>query len=400
VLHADPPMSMLARRSRRAAFRLNRAARALLGSTAVSLVCTAAASAHAGGGAATDAYDGIREGEPIDLHALLDLYVQQALAGEPPRYRAFDVNTGLSLNFVRATIAHAPDPIGFRVDVGAGDTPDAYLRSDPASISNPDVARAFSYFEQAFVTARVPVGSDLSIDMGKFGTPVGFEDNESPSNWNYSRSLLFTLAEPTYHMGARVTYPASAVIAFSIFWLNGWNTNVIDGNGMRSFAGAATVKPADDVELVFVYAGGLERAPTQLANPTLAFRNEFDGYLEYDPTDALKLAATADYGIEASAGGVSYWGVGGYVQYGPLPWLGGALRGEYFDDPDGFTTGTAQRLDEATATLQTTTRVGEASVIGRVEFRRDQSDRAVFPVRDELPSLHQNTLTLGMMATF
>jgi hypothetical protein len=393
-------MSTPGRRSRRAALRLNRVARAFLGSIAVSLVCTAVARAHAGGGAATDAYDGIRDGGPIDLHALLDLYVQQALAGEPPRYRAFDVNTGLSLNFVRATLAHAPDPIGFRIDVGAGDTPDAYFRSDPASLSNPDVARAFSYFEQAFVTARVPVGSGLSIDMGKFGTPVGLEDNESPPNWNYSRSLLFTLAEPTYHMGARATYPVSAALAFSIFWLNGWNTNAIDGNGMRSFAGAATVKPTDHLELALVYAGGLERAPTQLGNPTLGFRNEFDGYLQYDLTDALKFAATADYGVEASGGGVSYWGVGGYVQYGPLPWLGGALRGEYFDDPDGFTTGTPQRLDEATFTLQTTTRVGEASVIGRVEFRRDQSDRAVFPVRDEPPSPHQNTLTLGTTATF
>jgi len=393
-------MPVLARQSRGAALRPSRVARAVLVWTAVLLVGTAAASAHAGGGAATDAYDGIREGEPIDLHALADVYVQHAFAGEPPRYRAFDVNTGLSLNFVRATLAHTPDPIGFRVDVGAGDTPDAYFRSDPASISNPDVARAFSYFEQAFVTATVPIGSGLSIDLGKFGTPVGFEDNESPPNWNYSRSLLFTLAEPTYHMGARATYAVDADLAFSIFWLNGWNTNVIDGNGMRSFAGAATVKPADHLELVLVYAGGLERAPTQLGNPALAYRNEFDGYVEYDPTDALKFAATADYGIEASGGGVSYWGVGGYVQYGPLPWLGGALRGEYYDDPDGFTTGTPQRLDEATATLQATTRVGDASLIGRVEFRRDQSDRAVFPVRDQLPSPHQSTLTLGMMATF
>jgi hypothetical protein len=392
----------LSQRPRTAALGLGRASRAVrvvVAWATASLLFGETTNARAGG-AATDAYDGIHEGEPIDVHALLDVYAQHDFAGESPRYRAFDVNTGLSLNFVRATLAHAPDPIGFRVDVGLGDTPDAYFRADPASFSHPDFARASSYFEQAFATARVPVGQGVSIDLGKFGTPVGFEDNESPPNWNYSRSLLFTLAEPTYHLGARATYPASPALGFSMFWLNGWNTNVVDGNGMRSFAAAVTLKPVDDLEVVLVYAGGLERAPTQLANPALAFRNEFDGSVAYDLTDAMKVAATADYGIDASAGGKSYWGVGGYVQDRPLLWLAGALRGEYFDDPDGFTTGTPQQLEEVTATLEGSTRAGDASLLGRLEYRHDQSDQAVFPVRAGLPSHHQNTLTLGMTATF
>jgi len=401
VLRAALPMPVRPprQRERTDAARLGCAPRWVAVAT-VSLICGTAMSGRAAGGAATDAYDGIREGEPVDLHALLDVYAQRDLAGDPPRYRAFDVSTGLALNFARLRVAHAPDPIGLRVDAGIGDTPRAYFRSDPASVSNPGVARALSYFEQAFATATMPAGRGVAIDVGKFGTPVGFEDNESPPNWNYSRSLLFALAEPTYHMGVRATYPATTTFAFSVFWLNGWNVNVIDGNGMRSFAVAVTAKPEDELELVFVYAGGLERAPTQLGNPTLSFRNVVDGYVEYDPTDALKLTATADYGIDAASGGVRYWGIGGYVQYWPLSSVGGTLRGEYFDDPDGFTTGTPQQIDEGTATLEAKTRVGDASVIGRLEYRRDQSDRAVFPVRDALPTLHQNTLTLGVTATF
>jgi hypothetical protein len=395
------PVSRPVQRDRALARRFGRAARRdAIALTTAWLVSGATASAWAGGGAATDAYDGIREGEPVDVHALADVYLQEDFAGDPPRYRAFDTTTGLSLNFARLTLAHAPDPIGFRLDAGLGNTPNAYDRSDPASVGNPDLARALSYVEQAFATATVPVGRGLSIDVGKFGTPVGFEDNESPPNWNYSRGLLFTLAEPTYHAGVRATYPATATLAFSVFWLNGWNSNVVDGNGMRSFAGAVTVKPEDDVEVVLVYAGGLERAPTQLGNPMLAFRNVLDGYIEYDLTNALKLAATADYGIDASHGGVSYWGVGGYVQCWPLPWFGGSLRGEYFDDPSGFTTGTPQQMEEGTATLEAKTQIGDTSVMGRIEYRHDQSDRAVFPVRDGLPSLHQNTLTLGTMASF
>jgi hypothetical protein len=99
-------------------------------------------------------------------------------------------------------------------------------------------------------------------------------------------------------------------------------------------------------------------------------------------------------------GGVSYWGVGGYVQCWPLRWLGGSLRGEYFDDPDGFMTGTPQRIDEGTATLEARTRIGDASFIGRIEYCHDRSDHAVFPVHDAASSPRQNTLTLGTMATF
>ena len=89
----------------------------------------------------------------------------------------------------------------------------------PAATAHPGLSRALSYLEQAFVTAAIPAGRGVSIDVGKFGTPVGLEDNETPSNWNYSRSLLFTVGEPTYHTGVRATAYATDELAISAFWL-------------------------------------------------------------------------------------------------------------------------------------------------------------------------------------
>ena len=54
-----------------------------------------------------------------------------------------------------------------------------------------------------------PIGTGLQFDFGKFVSPLGNEVIETKDNWNYSRSLLFTLAVPYYHMGMRAIYSPS-----------------------------------------------------------------------------------------------------------------------------------------------------------------------------------------------
>lgn len=360
--------------------------------------------AWAGGGAATDAYQGIQE-RPLEVHGLLDVYAQHDfqrpdLGGV--KYRGFDDATGLSLGLLRLTLAHRPDPVGFRIDAGAGDLPNAYMLSDPGATVNPGYARAASYVEQAFVTVRPPPVPELAIDAGKFATPVGLEDNESNTNWNYSRSLLFTVAEPTYHTGARATYGGHEGLSLSAFWLDGWNTNLVGGDGMRSVGAAATWRSAGalPVEAAVVYVAGLERQPTHLDDPAETFRHELSTYVSTSVHGKLELAATFDYGRDASHGGVSWWGVSGYMRYRFAPWIALGVRGEHLADTDGFLTGTAQRMAGLTGTLRLDHRVGPLDVIGWVEYRRDGSDVPVFLSRAGPLVLHQDTLTIAFGATF
>jgi hypothetical protein len=364
-------------------------------------VCLATQVASGGGGAATDAYDDVRGNTPVDVHALADVYAQHVLApGGAPQYRAFDDHADQpALNLLRLTLAHRPDWLGFRVDAGVGDTADAFFHVDPAMVRHRDVARGLSYLEQTFVTIALPVGRGLTLDAGKFGTPVGLEDNETPSNWNYSRSLLFTLGEPTYHTGLRATARAADDLAITAFWLNGWNTNVVDGNGMRSFAVAATWE-APSAEVVLVYAGGLERAPTRLFDPTLAYRHEIDASVVYRLRRWVQLAATVDYGLDLRGKGSSWWGAGAYARFAILPWLAAVVRGEHYGDPQGFTTGTEQRLAEATFTLEASTMVGPVRVTTRLEYRRDQSDEPVFGGGAVRTLTHQDSSTLALIAAF
>jgi hypothetical protein len=342
---------------------------------------------------------------PLQVHGLLDVYAQHDLqqpASGGVKYRGFDDFTGLSLGLLRLTLAHRPDPLGFRVDAGVGDLPNAFMQSDPGATQHPDLARALSYIQQAFVSFSPPPVPALAIDAGKFSTPVGLEDNESNTNWNYSRSMLFTLAEPTYHTGARATYGGREGLAISAFWLDGWNTNLVGGDGMRSVAAAATWRGGgtDRLEAAVVYEVGLERQPTHLDNPAESFRHELDAYVSADIRERLEVAATLDYGHDASSGGVSWWGIAGYLRYRITPWLALAVRGEHLADTNGFLTGTSQQMAGLTGTLRVEHRVGRFDLLGWLEYRRDGSDVPVFPTHAVRVGLHQDTLTVAFGASF
>jgi hypothetical protein len=339
------------------------------------------------GGLALDAYDGIAPGRTVDVHALADVYARAA-PGAPadrrPSYRAFDDRaTGLALGLARASVAHAPGDgaFGFRADLGFGDLPNAYLDSDPGAVAAPGLSRALSWAEQAFVTFAPP-DAHLMVDVGKFATPVGYEDNEAIDDWSYSRSLLFTLAEPTYHSGARATWSPEKDLALSAFWLNGWNANIVGGSGMRSFALASTWSPSKLVDLDATFYGGDERSVLVPTAPGRAFRWVANGTATIAPAKALAFVLAADYGHDdsrATGPGGSFWGVAGYAHLQVLPWLAASTRLESYRDPDGVTTGRAQGLVSATATVEGRTKVEGCDLIGRLEARRDRSDVRPFP---------------------
>ena len=65
---------------------------------------------------------------------------------------------------------------------------------------------------------------------------------ESKDNFNYSRGLLFALAIPYYHMGARVGYAVSDKVSVTGYLVNGWN-NVKDNNDAKTVGASLAIKP-------------------------------------------------------------------------------------------------------------------------------------------------------------
>jgi hypothetical protein len=81
---------------------------------------------------------------------------------------------------------------------------------------------------QAYASYVAPIGSGLTVDFGKFFTPVGAEVVETKDNFNYSRGWLFAYG-PYYHAGFRAKYAFNDKVALTGFLLNGWD-NVFENN--------------------------------------------------------------------------------------------------------------------------------------------------------------------------
>ena len=91
------------------------------------------------------------------------------------------------------------------------------------NVTDPGGLGFAQYLKEGYFSYLAPVGKGLQVDVGKFVTPMGAEVIESKDNWNYSRSLLFTWAEPSVQSGLRVSYDFGDWAA-SLFWLNGFST--------------------------------------------------------------------------------------------------------------------------------------------------------------------------------
>jgi hypothetical protein len=133
-----------------------------------------------------------------------------------------------------------------------------------------------------------------------------------------------------------------------------------------------------------------------------------DTVFTYSPTGKLSFMVNGDYGrgdrylidpvLNTFSNPVFWTGVGGYVKYSFNSHSSFATRYEYYDDHDGFTTGTLlpTHFNEFTMTLE---RLMAHHIISRFEYRRDVSNQPVF-LKGTNPVTDQNTLTAGLVFTF
>jgi hypothetical protein len=97
---------------------------------------------------------------------------------------------------------------------------------------------------------------------------------------------------------------------------------------------------------------------------------------QYKLTASVSLGATADLGWQDRPQGAALWhGVGLYGRVAFSERIALALRAEYYDDRDGFMTGTPQILRDGTVTLEVRP---DPHLLLKLEARGDVSDASVF----------------------
>jgi hypothetical protein len=328
---------------------------------------------------------------PIEIAGFVDTYYGYNL-NKPTgdgQLRNFDTkHNQVSLGLIEVALEQKPTAksrLGFRADLDFGPVTETVHSAEPGG------TEIFKTFEQGYLSYLAPAGKGLQIDVGKFVTPHGAEVIEAKDNWNYSRSLLFALAIPYYHVGLRASYPVSDKVTLAGFLVNGWN-DAVDNNGGKTVGVQATLKPHPKLTLVHNFMGGPEQK-----DDTGDTRYLWDTTLTFNATPTLSLMVNHDYGKDRVAGAPVRWqGVAAYARWQILPTWAVAPRVEWYDDRDGFTTGTSQTVKELTLTSEQKI---DGGLVTRVEFRRDFSDQPFFR-KDGTAVKSQSTVTIGLVYAF
>ena len=356
------------------------------------------------------------------VNVLLDGYYSynfNAPIGRANLLRAYDVSSNaFSLNQAAVVIENAADPAhgkrwGARLDLQFGQAT-ATLQGNPTNEPRPSIYR--NVF-QAYGTYVVPAGSGLTVDFGKWASSLGYENNYTKDQINYSRSYWFNFL-PFYHMGARAAYKPKDWLTVNYWLVNGAQQTEAFKPYKDQLVGITAQNKA--LSWTLNYYRGQEHAdfqyvtssnaslPAQQGMPFVPIRPAPDGrlhivdsYLGWQATPKLLLAFEGDYVIQRlfkNSTPERVTGGAAYARWQVLPRLAIGGRAEYMSDRGGMFSGVTQALKETTLTLEH--KLADGFTV-KEEWRRDFSNRAYF-LTDRLGILsrQQNTATVGLVWWF
>lgn len=327
----------------------------------------------------------------VEFSGIVDAYFtynfNEPKTGEITPLRNFDVrHNQFSVSLLEFAVGKNPDTddrIGFRFDLQYGQLAQIF-NGDPLDNN------ALVNVQQAYVSYLAPVGSGLTLDVGKFVTPAGFEPTESNLNNNYSRAFMYALG-PYYHVGARLAYTVNDKVALGGMIVNGWNATG-DNNSGKTFGASVTIKPTSNITIVENIIAGPEQTDNTDDSRTFS-----DTVVAVTINDKVTAGLNYDYGRDGVAGeGISWQAMALYLRGQLTPVFAVAPRFEWYDDADGFITGVDQTLKEFTLTAELKHSQG---LIFRAEYRRDWSDQNYF-VKNERAVNNQNTFTVAFVYAF
>jgi hypothetical protein len=310
--------------------------------------------------------------------------------------RVFDSqNDSFALHQFGLQVAKQPkEGFGGLVNITAGKDAQV-IHSFPESSTS-----ANSLFDVTQAYGQYATGP-LTVIFGKFVTLQGSEVIWTPSNVNFSHSILFG-AIPFTHTGMRGTYAVNDMVSLTVGLNNGWD-QLTDGNRSKTLELGATITPIKPLTIVISDYNGKDSAAVggaQAVGAAQGTRNSLNVVATYTITDPLsvgvELLSVSQENVGVPASTAKYDGVAGYVTYMITPKIRAAARVERFNDKDGFHFATAAtKFAEATLTAAY---LASDSFEIRGEVRTDRANQSVFTDFDGGAS--KNLLTFAVQTLF
>ncbi len=313
--------------------------------------------------------------------------------------RAFDIEeNGFTLHQIAGTVAYQPEN-GFGGLVNPIIGRDArttgsygYNPNNGTTDVSADVLQIFAQY------AKGP----FTLIAGKFVTLVGVETIDPTSDVNFSRSLLFTFATPNTHTGLRGSYAWNDKLKFILGVNDGWD-NIRDTSRDKTLEYGIAYNPNEKWSLSAQGYSGEERVVPRTSTGSTGQRNLIDLIASYNATDKLILAVNFDYGsqnnaqlLDGSSADAIWSGIAGYGNYKFNDTWRLSLRGEIFDDRNGYRTGVDQTIKELTLTIGCTPL---KNLEFRAETRRDFSNQFSYQDKDDL-SLRKTQQSFGLEVVY
>ena len=222
---------------------------------------------------------------------------------------------------------------------------------------------------------------------GKYVTLAGAEVIKSSAGTNISRSILFGYAIPFTHTGLRGTFKVSDMLSLIAGVNNGWD-DMKDTNKQKTIELALALTPTKSFSFTAQGYSGMEQITNYPLSTTQGTRSLIDLVGTFTASDQLTFILNYDTAsqknatlIDGSTGTAKWNGLAGYVNYQINDQWRLSLRGEVFNDKDGYRTvvepgkTAGQKWKEATLTLAY---MPTKNVELRGEIRTDRSDQEVF----------------------
>jgi hypothetical protein len=255
--------------------------------------------------------------------------------GYPTNIHQFDVDHDtFQLDQAGFSVAYQPKQgFGALVDLMAGEDARILHIAEDGRDDSFDMRQAYIQY----------ASGPLTVIGGKFVTLAGAEVINPTQNTNFSRSLLFTLAEPLTHTGVRATYALSDTLSVIAGVNNGWNTTSTSYGSKTGELGVAWTPNKTFSLAAQSYVGKFGATVPGLDG----VRSLVDVVGTYNATSALTFIVNVDWDRQDQAFGpgtasASWYGVAGYANYAFSDQWRMSLRGEYLDDADGFLTSAAE----------------------------------------------------------
>jgi hypothetical protein len=335
-------------------------------------------------------------------------------------YRAFDYFGANNFELIQGelhidhTAANEP---GFVLDVNTANTAQVmyglttYYRAPGPTGVCPQTPCGWLDATQAFLTYTIPIGNGIVVTAGRQYGLVGYEGlpDWQTTNLFESIGLLYNLGEPFTVTGVRALYAFNEKLSAILGLNSGWDT-IASRNALQNLESRVVITPASWLSWTI----NDEFGPTQPQNTAL--REMVDSFVTYTPPIIPGLSITEEAYYASQQGpaeilpefpfivpayiphSVHWWGDGVWIAYNITNRLQAGLRGEYFDDADGFRTGILQQLWEITFGLNY--KLTKQTMV-RWEFRHDQSTDSPFPTHANEPDLAgMNTMLWTAMYSF